>query len=207
MPATTTPSTTTKTTARRPTRVRATVDKILSATLQLIAERGASSLSISEVCRTANIARPTFYRHFPTLEDLIDALFKRLCDDFDQEIRTAIDNNPGPENRIEVFASYLAKRLEFPGTRMIHVPDADFSKHLVDKYFENRRAIFEWVLDPLFDLSETLSGKQIDRRLAADILVRYYISLQEHNIDTPEDPRSGLRQLMQALLHLRPEHS
>jgi len=195
------------TTAKRPTRVRATVDKILSATLQLVAERGAGSLSISEVCRTANIARPTLYRHFPTLEDLTDALFKRLCDDFDAEIRAAVDRDPEPEKRIDVFASYLAKRLESPGTRMIHVPDADFSKQLVNKYFENRRAIFEWVLGPLFDLSETLSGKPIDRRLAADILVRYYISLQEHNTITPENPRAGLRQLMRALLHLRPEHS
>lgn len=191
--------------ATRPTRVKSTIDKILSAAMQVIAERGAASLSISEVCRTANIARPTLYRHFSTMEELTDALFKRLCDDFDKEIRAAINANPGIEKRIDVFASYLAGRIAGASSRMIYVTNADFGKQLVNKYLDNRREIFEWVLTPLFDLSETITGRKVDRHLATDVLTRYYISLQEHRAEIPlEEASSNFSQLMHGLLHIRP---
>lgn len=191
--------------AKRPTRVKSTIDKILTAALQLIAERGASAMSISEVCRIANIARPTLYRHFSTMEELTDALFKRLCDDFDDEVRAAISANPAIENRIDVFAAYLTGRIALASSRMIYVANADFGKQLVKKNMENRREIFEWALTPLFDLSETVAGRKMDRRLATDVLTRYYISLQEHRTElSQEQIHSNFRQLMHGLLHIRP---
>src|SRR5690606_14832262 len=193
------------TASKRPSRVKATIDKITGAALALINERGANALSVTEVCRLANVARPTLYRHFPTLDDLTDALFKRLCDEFDEEIDAAIALNPTPEHRIEVFAGYLAMRLARGHTRLIRTSSQEFAKQLVDKYFRNRQEIFLRVLAPVFDLAESLSGRVIDRDLAADVLTRYYISLQEHPIGThPEDGGRALRQLMYCVTHLAP---
>lgn len=191
--------------ATRPTRVKSTIDKILTAALQLIAEKGANAMSISEVCRIAGIARPTLYRHFATQEELMDALFQRLCDDFDNEIKAAISADPAIENRINVFARYLSERISQANSRMIYVTNVDFGKELVNKHLDNRREIFEWVLAPLFDLSETISGRKMDRHLATDVLTRYYISLQEHREDiSTKQVQSNLSQLMHALLHIHP---
>ena len=191
--------------SRRPARVKATLDKITSAALGLVAERGADALSVTEVCRRANVARPTLYRHFPTLDDLTDALFKRLCDEFDAEIGAAIVLKPEPEHRIDVFAEYLALRIARGHTRLIRASSPEFAKRLVNKYFFNRRDTFLWVLAPAFDLAEALSGRTYDRHLAADALTRYYISLQEHPADmTPERARVALAQLMRSLVQLNP---
>jgi AcrR family transcriptional regulator len=51
-------------------------DKIVQAAQEVFAERGAEG-SLDEVARRAGVGPGTLYRHFPTREDLIDAL---MCD-------------------------------------------------------------------------------------------------------------------------------
>jgi AcrR family transcriptional regulator len=50
-------------------------DKLIAAAREVFAERGASG-SLDEIAKRAGVGPGTLYRHFPTREDLIDALMR-----------------------------------------------------------------------------------------------------------------------------------
>jgi AcrR family transcriptional regulator len=59
----------------RPARSRA---RLLDAATALLRSGGPSAVTIDAVTRSANVARATLYRHFPSANDLLAAAFMRL---------------------------------------------------------------------------------------------------------------------------------
>jgi AcrR family transcriptional regulator len=59
----------------RPARSRA---RLLEAATALLRSGGPSAVTIDAVTRSANVARATLYRHFPSANDLVAAAFMRL---------------------------------------------------------------------------------------------------------------------------------
>lgn len=61
----------------RPARSRA---RLLEAAAALLRTGGPSAVTIDAVTRTANVARATLYRHFPSANDLVGAAFMSLLE-------------------------------------------------------------------------------------------------------------------------------
>ncbi|CAA0117230.1 putative HTH-type transcriptional regulator [Mycolicibacterium vanbaalenii] len=59
----------------RPARSRA---RLLDAATALLREGGPGAVTVDAVTRSANVARATLYRHFPSANDLVAAAFMRL---------------------------------------------------------------------------------------------------------------------------------
>ncbi|MGB2923515.1 MAG: helix-turn-helix domain-containing protein [Mycobacterium sp.] len=59
----------------RPARSRA---RLLDAATALLREGGPGAVTVDAVTRSANVARATLYRHFPSANDLLAAAFMRL---------------------------------------------------------------------------------------------------------------------------------
>src|ERR1700687_528330 len=59
----------------RPARSRA---RLLDAATALLRSGGPGAVTIDAVTRSANVARATLYRHFPSANDLVAAAFMRL---------------------------------------------------------------------------------------------------------------------------------
>src|ERR1700720_4990565 len=59
----------------RPARSRA---RLLEAATAVLRSGGPSAVTIDAVTRSANVARATLYRHFPSANDLVAAAFMRL---------------------------------------------------------------------------------------------------------------------------------
>jgi AcrR family transcriptional regulator len=81
--------------ARRLTRKEAkefTRQRLLSAALDVLNERGEADVSASAVARAAGIAQPSFYEHFRNKEDLLQALGKELA----TVLRQAMSDVRGP---------------------------------------------------------------------------------------------------------------
>ena len=55
---------------------------IAEALLQILEEKPYNEITISEVAARADLSRRTFYRHFQTLDDVIDYQLEMLCDEF-----------------------------------------------------------------------------------------------------------------------------
>ncbi len=55
---------------------------IAEALLQILEEKPYHEITISEVAARADLSRRTFYRHFETLDDVIDYQMETLCNEF-----------------------------------------------------------------------------------------------------------------------------
>jgi AcrR family transcriptional regulator len=64
--------------ADRDPRVVRTRAKVLSAAIDLLAERGYSGFSIDAIVRRTGVAKTTLYRHWPSRADLLVAVIKEL---------------------------------------------------------------------------------------------------------------------------------
>ena len=62
----------------RDPRVVRTHTKVLSAAIDLLAERGYSGFSIDAIVRRTGVAKTTLYRHWPSRADLLVAVIKEL---------------------------------------------------------------------------------------------------------------------------------
>lgn len=187
----------------RPTRVEATKDKITTSALTLLLEKGAHALSISEICRTANVARPTLYRHFPTLEAVLEGVFYRVRDEFDRGLQRAIAADPQPQHRVDVLAGYMGDHLLTGRSQQLFHTNRQFTLNLVNKLFDSRVALYRATLSPFWDLIESVTATRIDRDECARILNHYYVSLNlEAVYSRQEQPAALLRKLIHSLCHI-----
>ncbi len=100
----------------RQSRAEITRDRLLSATLESLHERGYSGTSTQEVCRRAGVSRGTLLHHFPTRIDLLcaartepalQAPMRTVMTRFDAEIlaafRALVDTAHLPPQLVEVL--------------------------------------------------------------------------------------------------------
>ncbi|MGZ4693919.1 MAG: TetR/AcrR family transcriptional regulator, partial [Acidimicrobiales bacterium] len=84
-----------------------------------LAEAGTlSSLSVDDVVRGANVAKGTFYVHFPDRASFLVALHDRFHDDLRERIRQASRGlEPGAERLERSVTAYLDGCLEARGVK------------------------------------------------------------------------------------------
>lgn len=180
-----------------------TKNKITEAALALIMEKGADVLSISEVCRFAGVSRPTLYRHFKVLDDVIESVFLKVRTDFDEGLYKAIQAMPATEDRINVVTDYMAKHLVSGKTQKQFYANPQFTVELVDRFFDDRCSLYESVLEPVFTLLEKINDNKIDRQAVSEALNHYYISLNLHSIkQMPDISKLKLKKVLCSLLNL-----
>lgn len=191
---------------RRPARVEATIDRITGTTLNLMLKQGADSLSISEICREAAVARPTLYRHFPTLDAVLEGVFLRIKAEFDRGLAEAIGTDPDPARRARILADYLDAHLRSGRTQQLFISNPQFSIALIGRFFDNRAALYREILDPYWDLFEGVTGSRVDREEAARLLNHYYVSLNiQTAVGSPsKDPGGNLLRFIRMLGTLSP---
>jgi len=69
----------------------ATRDRIVDAAIEVLSE-GADKLSIPAVANAAAVSVPTVYRHFPSKEALVDAVYDRYADRIDATWHEGVPN-------------------------------------------------------------------------------------------------------------------
>ena len=73
-------------------RARRTRKALRDAFVALVLERGYDRLTVEDITERADVARPTFYAHFPHKEDLLTSVFTELIGDLAS--RLAFDSGP-----------------------------------------------------------------------------------------------------------------
>lgn len=82
-------------------RGEATREHILDAASQLLAERGYSGLSISRICRKADIAPTSVYWHFGSKAGLMEAVIERIGGGYVEKIRAHMAEASDPADRLD----------------------------------------------------------------------------------------------------------
>jgi AcrR family transcriptional regulator len=176
-----------------------TRDRILDATLVVLARHGVRKLSMSDVSDAAGVSRPTLYRYYATKDDLLRALAEHEQRRFDQGLAVALTRRRAARDRLAAALAYMVQFLdEHPGRTVVDVEPAFTLQHLADALPRHAAALERSVGDALAASPAVRSGACTARDLA-DVLVR--VAISEFLIPHP-DPDALLRTLL-ALAGLR----
>ncbi len=89
-----------------------TSERILEATVEVLARSGTRKLSLSDVAATAEVSRPTLYRWFPSKEALLEAFGHYEQQKYDTGIAEAVVGLEG-DARLEAMLRFI---VEFQNT-------------------------------------------------------------------------------------------
>jgi len=87
---------------------RQTRERLLKAGEKVAERDGLSGLSVASVAKRAEVAKGTFYVHFPDRETFVDALHQRFYDEVSTQVRTAVTGlPPGRDLLLAAIDAYL----------------------------------------------------------------------------------------------------
>ena len=107
-------SVTFESTARRPSEAR---ERLLSTASELFYTKGVHAVGVDEIISRAPITRATFYRHFPSKDDLIVAYIRSADQHIRDAVAAALENPTSPDSGVRAIADYVARQITTPGFR------------------------------------------------------------------------------------------
>jgi AcrR family transcriptional regulator len=155
-------------------------DRLLTAASQLFHENGVQATGVDSIVAEAGVAKATFYRHFPSKDDLVVAWLRDSRTRWLDRIRADVDSGGiDAAQRIPKFFEVLADWLETESYRgspylntLVEIRDpAHPARRIIREYFQE----FQDYLDGLI----AAAGYRDSRRLAAalEILTLGSVSL------------------------------
>lgn len=99
---------------KRPSEAR---ERLLSTASELFYREGIHSVGVDRVVLTAGVTRATFYRHFPSKEDLVEAYLAREDSAIRRFFSEALALETGPEELLELMIQGIADDVSYNHTR------------------------------------------------------------------------------------------
>lgn len=91
-------------------RGRRTRGLLLTATADLVADRGFHAVGIAEIGAAAGVSGAAIYRHFASKQELLVALLDRVVDDLLEGARAAVAKAPTPDEALDAL---IAAHVDF----------------------------------------------------------------------------------------------
>jgi len=82
-------------------------DRILDAAEQLVADQGASNLTLDAVAQAAGVSKGGLLYHYPNKDALLAAMIERHCDDLDERCARELEGLPADQPSSRLKASIL----------------------------------------------------------------------------------------------------
>ncbi|WCN79514.1 TetR/AcrR family transcriptional regulator [Micromonospora sp. LH3U1] len=148
--------------------------RLLTTATRIFYAEGIHSVGVDRIIAEAKVTRATFYRHFPSKEDLILAYLREVHQMDRGAVDAAIANNPSPVDPLLAIAGSIAQNIQSPGFRgcaflnaAAEYPDTDHPVH--QEIISHRR----WFLDTL-----TMLMAQVHEE-TADPAARHFVMLRD----------------------------
>jgi AcrR family transcriptional regulator len=91
--------------------------RLLTTATRIFYAEGIHSVGVDKIIAEAKVTRATFYRHFPSKEDLIVAYLREVHQMDRGRVDAAIAANPSPVERLLAIAGSIATGIQSPGFR------------------------------------------------------------------------------------------
>ncbi|MBK1787467.1 TetR/AcrR family transcriptional regulator [Prauserella cavernicola] len=92
-------------------------ERLLSTASRLFYREGIRAVGVERILAEAPATRATFYRHFPSKEDLVVAYLHGVDADMRAGVRAAIETAPAPEDALRAIGAAVADSLTSPEFR------------------------------------------------------------------------------------------
>jgi AcrR family transcriptional regulator len=148
------------------------LQRILDGALATLSRRGATQLSMSDVCEAAGISRATLYRYFSRKEDLLAAVGEYVSRNFVDGIKRAMAGSPVPGDRLRLVLEFFIRYTgQVKTDRMLEI-EPSFVLKFLQSHFALHVAVFNEALAPVYDDIELHLGIRINRLLVSEVLLR-----------------------------------
>lgn len=155
----------------RPSEAR---QRLLATATRIFYAEGIHSVGVDRIIAEAKVTRATFYRHFPSKEDLILAYLREVHEMERGRVDAAIAANPSTVDALLDIAGSIAQNIQSPGFRgcaflnaAAEYPDAD---HPIRQEIIAHR---QWFLDTLTTLMAQVHQE------TADPAARHFVMLRD----------------------------
>jgi AcrR family transcriptional regulator len=155
----------------RPSEAR---QRLLNTATKIFYGDGIHAVGVDRIIAEANVTRATFYRHFPSKEDLVLTYLREVHRLERGGVDTAIAANPEPADALLAIADSIAANIKSPGFRgcaflnaAAEYPDVDHPVHR--QIIEHR----QWFLDTLQSLLAQVAED------SSDAAARHYVMLRD----------------------------
>jgi AcrR family transcriptional regulator len=161
--------------ARRPKRAdaRRNYEALLAAAHDVFAERGADA-ALEEIARRADVGIGTLYRHFPTRQELLEAVY---VNEVDQLCRSADDVADAPP--WDALVAWIHRFVEYTATKRAIVEELAKGSPL----FQGCRAEIVTAGTPLLERAQ--DDGAVRRDVAFDDLLRLFSGITAHPFTEP----------------------
>jgi AcrR family transcriptional regulator len=104
----------TQTAPQRPSEAR---ERLLRTASGLFYAKGIHAVGIDEILSRAQVTRATFYRHFPSKDDLIVQYIRTADQGIRDAVAAATDNPTSADSSVRALADFVASQIKTPGFR------------------------------------------------------------------------------------------
>jgi|LDZT01.1.fsa_nt_gi AcrR family transcriptional regulator len=100
--------------------------KLMDTAITLFQKRGFKSVTVEEICRTADVSKMTFYKHFRNKKDLVQKTLKKLYEGAIDEGKTILKSSKPHRERIANLLEWKIQMLDqFTPPMLMDMKDFD----------------------------------------------------------------------------------
>jgi AcrR family transcriptional regulator len=148
-----------------------TEERILDATLAVLARRGDGRISLSDVAETAGVARMTLYRHYRSKDELLRALARHEQRRFDERLADALTSERSAAGRVDAVLHAIVTFQAERTSRAVVEAEPRFTIERMARALPVQRATLERLIgDALAQAPAVRAGRATPGDLAELIL-------------------------------------
>lgn len=156
-------------------------ERILDVATDLFYRQGFRATGINEVIESSKVAKATFYKHFPSKDDLYEACLMVLSDNEIRFVENGIGSARSPSDRFMAVMRWLipwAEDTEFRGCAFLHaaseIPDPSSRLRKVGtRLYDHIRHRVEGLAQELIDSDPDKYANFDAKQLAADYMTAF----------------------------------
>ena len=164
-------------------------DLLLSAALAAFTEHGADDVSLEEIARRAGVGIGTLYRHFPTRQDLLEAVYRDQVEALCARAAGLLDE-PSPA---DALATWLRAMVAFSTTKRSLVTSMLATMDKNSEIFSACSTVIRGAVESL--LARAQQADEIRRDVGAGDIMRLSHALTVATERAPQDPEQAERLL------------
>lgn len=153
-----------------------TVNRILQAAWLTAGRKGPRKLSISVICKAANVSRATFYRHFATKDEVLKVLSDFVSYSFIEGLREAATRSTDPIEVLHDVLSFHWRLTQEEQTSGMMDVEPEYVVGFLRTHFEAHVEAMTEALEPVFDYVDAKRRTKLNRRQVAESLIRLGLS-------------------------------
>lgn len=138
--------------------------RIQEALLALMAEKPLEKITITEICRAANVSRTTYYRSYDSLESVVEDILKDIFGQIKQVVPFRRAGDPAPSGMAQQVVTYQALDLYRRNMKPLRTILESDAAPLLHKRINDMTKRYLWVSDDTEPLS-------VQERLERDYMV------------------------------------